>query len=1191
MKKLLVSLAGAALLLAACTPQELSNQALKDRLDQHDKDIAALQGDVNELKTAVSQINSNIAALQTAVTKLEGNVYVKDVIQIKDVESNVIGYTIKFTDNTSIAIYHGEKGEQGQQGEIGPQGPQGATPTIGVKLYDGVYYWTLNDEYMTDEKGKMIPATGEKGNPGQDGNNGQTPQLRIEAGNWEVSYDGQTWTVVGPAQTAAESVDVVFKGVKETKDAVVFTLSDDSKLSIDKYVDFSLKVDASSSIDVVEGTTTEVAYTLVGVGKGESRVDAVASGDWWAEVVPANNEGGVVLVTAGKVKNAKVLLYAVDGKGRADMHSLIFEGGSLIATVPVEDSPVAGGEVVVPVVTNVDYTVEIEESARYWLSYAITKAGDVRNEKLILTVEMNTMPETRTGKVDLKDGNGAVIQSFTVKQESGVYTEPVFEDEKFGKWILSTYDTNKDEHLSAEEASKITSLTPPQYDSNWNTMNFTSLKGVECFYNLKSITLTEYSGAKLSSLDLSKNKQLETVNISKSYYATSALASLDLSDLHVLKSVQVGGVTALTSLELGNAPMLTGLYAFNTALTTIDVTGAPELTEIAVYGTKIASLDLSKNTKLLSANVGASTLTALTLPDEPVITSLNIDNTPLTSMDLSKFTELTSFSAAATKLETIDLSNSSKLTSFSVGSYGTGTSNYLKKVDIRKATKLSSCSLYSSVLEEVIIPKGLSTSSWNWNSYHQNPDTGAFVYVKVTEIEVEGGDEPASDDFAEGIKEPFVKKVILGKFDKDGDGAISAVEAEAVTELDLSECGLEDGDLAGLEVFPIKKFLLNGNKLSAFDILAWPTLEWLNLNNNKITALSIGTAALKQNLHLEAANNQITKVTGPSYGAKLSYVDLSNNKLSGSFNLVYYSTVPTYVNVSGNAITSINLAGCSGILELNVSNNKLTTLSSTALSKVKKIDASHNSLSSFSFGTTQYSLEELNLGYNQFKSLDISTVAKNASNFALKKIDLTGNEGFNLIVVGSGNKMPEGLEIVADGEYGVLNAANPTKELVYNKSSYIKSVVLGEGATEFNSVINFGAEQKVFEVPAGSTIKIVSNGNRKTLRVYALGVGGTPTVAVSRADGKKVYNKTDNNYCSVNPYTTRKNDSTDKAKLVIDGDGDSILYFFGPTTGDSSGGLVDGDTVILTVGGNTGESVIFVGLNLETYTTDDYGWM
>ena len=61
--------------------------------------------------------------------------------------------------------------------------------------------------------------------------------------------------------------------------------------------------------------------------------------------------------------------------------------------------------------------------------------------------------------------------------------------------------------------------------------------------------------------------------------------------------------------------------------------------------------------------------------------------------------------------------------------------------------------------------------------------------------------------------------------------------------------------------------------------------------------------------------------------------------------------------------------------------------------------------------------------------------------------------------------------------------------------------------------------------------------------------------------------------------------------MVIDGDGDSILYFFGPTTGSSSGGLVDGEQVILTVGGNAGESVLIVGLNLETYTTDDYGWM
>ena len=287
-----------------------------------------------------------------------------------------------------------------------------------------------------------------------------------------------------------------------------------------------------------------------------------------------------------------------------------------------------------------------------------------------------------------------------------------------------------------------------------------------------------------------------------------------------------------------------------------------------------------------------------------------------------------------------------------MGSYGSGTSNALKKVDVRKATALSSVNLYSSVLEEVIIPKGLSTSSWNWTSSHMDPDTGALTQVKVTEIEVEGGDEPVVDDLAAGITEPFVKKIILGKFDKDGDGIINAVEAEAVTELDFSECGLVDGDLAGLEAFPIQKLNLDKNGFTTIDILAYPNITWLSINDNKLTELSITTTAssLKQNLHLEAANNQITKFTCPTYSAKINYLDLSGNKLT-SFNMQYTSV--EYLNLADNQLASATLTYSSSLKELNVSNNKLTSAAYSGFSKLVKVDVSHNNLTTYTFASTQ----------------------------------------------------------------------------------------------------------------------------------------------------------------------------------------------------------------------------------------------
>ena len=1197
MRKQLAWIAAATLLVTGC----YDDSALTTRLDKHDSDIAALQSDVKKLQDEVSIINSNIEGLQKILDALNKNVYVKSVSDVKDSGGAIIGYTIAFTDNKTITIYHGEKGEKGDPGDPGDPGAPGdpgnpgdpgapgETPVIGVKDYSGVLYWTVNGEFLRDANGGLVPATGSSGEPGAPGQDGKTPQLRINEGNWEVSYDGENWTVVGPATTPGEGGgDNVFAGVKETKSAVVFTLVDGTKLSIDKMVDFSIKIDDSEAIDVVQGKTAEIPYTLVGVGSGESRVDALASGDWWAEAVAADKASGVVKVTAGAVANAKVIVYAVDGKGRADMRSLIFNGGILTITAPVEEAPAEGGEIVVPVVTNVDYTVSIEEDAQSWISYAITKAGEIRNENLVLTIEKNNTPETRSGLVEIKDARGSVLQSFTVKQESGIYEYPVFEDSSFKNWVLynsPAADYNENLKVDASEAAKLTELVIEADKA------YTSLKGIECFYNLKKVTIKNTT--KLESIDLSKNKKLEEIKIEKSYGATTVLTTIDLSDLHVLKSIQIGGMTAVETLKLGSAPALTGIYAYNTGLKALDVTGCPELANLAVYGTKIETLDLSKNAKLESANLGAATLASLTLPEPSVLKTLNIDNTAITALDLSKLENLTELSAAATKLETIDLSGSAKLLKLSVGSLGgSGKSTALKLVDVRKATALSSVNLYSDALEEVIVPKGTKTSSWNWSSYHMNPDTGEYTYVKVTEVDVEGGDQPAIDDFAAGITEPFVKKIILGKFDKDGDGAINEVEAEAVTELDFSECGLVDGDLAGLEAFPIEKLNLDKNGFTEFDVLAFPKLKWLSINSNKLTALSVGKnyTDLKQNLHLEAANNQIATFTGPSYYAKLVYVDLSGNKLT-SFSSPY-PQVMEYCNLADNQITSLSMTGASALKELNVSGNKLTSVAFTGFGKLEKVDVSGNALTKYDFGSSQYALAEVNLANNKITSIDITNIAKAPERYALKTVDLTGNEGFNLVIVGAGNSMPENLELKGVSDYVVLNAANPTGYQT-NQYNYIVSLNAGDKAEYGDIKLNYSLDTKGFKIEDGGNAYIVPQAGKKVFNFFAVATSGNPQISLSRDSGRTILTKdTDSSPYGAsykatgsNPLTPALNESAGKnwKSFVVDGNGDKVLYHFS-LCGKSDGNTVEGEKISFEV---TGGTVVIFGINLSGYRVDE----
>ena len=209
-----------------------------------DYDDSALTGRVDNLENRdaslekrCEQMNSNIEAIQKLVDAAQNNISITSVTPLTEGGVN-IGYTIKFTKGDPITIYHGQDGKDGQDGADGEDGADGQngqdgiTPIIGVKQdTDGIYYWTLNGEWLTDEGGAKVKAVGmdgkdgqdgqdgadgEDGQDGADGQNGQdgkdgqdgvSPQLKIEEGRWLLSMDnGASWQDLGQA-TGADGQD------------------------------------------------------------------------------------------------------------------------------------------------------------------------------------------------------------------------------------------------------------------------------------------------------------------------------------------------------------------------------------------------------------------------------------------------------------------------------------------------------------------------------------------------------------------------------------------------------------------------------------------------------------------------------------------------------------------------------------------------------------------------------------------------------------------------------------------------------------------------------------------------------------------------------------------------------------------------------------------------------------------------
>lgn len=180
--------------------------------------IHQLDGRVTSLENLCRQVNGNITTLQALVKALQDNVSITKVTPLTE-EGQTVGYIINFSKGSPITIYHGTKGDKSDKGD------SGTIPQIGVKIdTDGIYYWTLNGDWLTDELGERIKAVGKDGVPGKDA---ITPQLKIEEGRWMMSTDdGISWADLG--QATGDKGNSLFQDitVDDENNQAIFTLTD-----------------------------------------------------------------------------------------------------------------------------------------------------------------------------------------------------------------------------------------------------------------------------------------------------------------------------------------------------------------------------------------------------------------------------------------------------------------------------------------------------------------------------------------------------------------------------------------------------------------------------------------------------------------------------------------------------------------------------------------------------------------------------------------------------------------------------------------------------------------------------------------------------------------------------------------------------------------------------------------------------
>ena len=400
----------------------------------------------DQLKKQCEEMNQNITAMQQILEALQNNDYVTSVQQIVK-DGKTIGYTIYFSKSGAVTIYHGEDGKDGADGTDGVNGADGKdghSPIVGVRQdSDGIYYWTLDGEWLLDEAGNKIKAVGvdgqdgTNGSDGTDGENGAdgiTPQLKIENGYWYISYDnGVTWSQLGKATgedgkdgangsdgADGKDGDSFFQSVTQDEQYVYFTLADGTQITLPKGALLSISFDASDLVVMAPNSTREIGYSVQSVTESVT-VEVTSSSDLRAKVVSASTDGksGNIVVTSSGVVDeySKVIVFVSNGE-KVIMKSIGFEQAGITISNGAEQTIGAeGGSVNLNFASNIDWKVAIPAEVQSWVQLAPQRSA-MTEYSVALSVAPNTNLGERSATVQVMTKDGKIAVDYTITQSA-----------------------------------------------------------------------------------------------------------------------------------------------------------------------------------------------------------------------------------------------------------------------------------------------------------------------------------------------------------------------------------------------------------------------------------------------------------------------------------------------------------------------------------------------------------------------------------------------------------------------------------------------------------------------------------------------------------------------------------------------------------------------------------------------------
>ena len=541
--------------------------------------VHGLENRVAKLEELCKQMNTNISSLQTIVTALQNNVYVTGTTPLMK-DGKEIGYTITFSKGNPITIYHGKDGQDGEDG---------TTPTIGVKKdTDGVYYWTLNGEFIVVDDGKIQA----EGKDGTNGTNGTTPQFKIENDYWFVSYDnGTNWTQLGKA-TGEDGVgsDSMFSGVdyETSTDYIIFTLSNGTQIKLPTW----------SAFEALQRLCNETNTNLSAL---QTIVTALQNNDYITSVDPLTENGKVVGYTIKFAKSNPIVIY--NGKDGADGNTpvigvkkdtdgiyywtldgefIIVDGQKIKAQGTDGNNGVDGSDGVTP-------KLEIREGY-WWISYDNgtnwTQLGKATGEDGKDADSIKITQDENNVYFELADGTVITISKTGQSADPNIIQ---FEDASVKTICITNWDKNEDGALSYEEAAAVTTI-----GTEFRGKGIYAFNELQYFTGLTSIPSSAFSDcSELLSIKLPDN----IISINDNAFVRCQ----SLREIHIPANIESIGYRAFRSCKklatvifekssqlktIGggyHSDIDYGAFSYCTALTSIEIPASVETIEASAF--------------------------------------------------------------------------------------------------------------------------------------------------------------------------------------------------------------------------------------------------------------------------------------------------------------------------------------------------------------------------------------------------------------------------------------------------------------------------------------------------------------------------------------------------------------------------------------------------------------------------------